>query len=116
MESYSHYLRTKKNTKDASSWMANKDKTDSQDRQPYTLAKIVFQAEYCGQASAGAPNYHKSPESFNTAMQAVIREEFSRLSKMALERLQAVENEALVACRGDRQEVLAQIDAVEAPL
>lgn len=101
MESYKHYQQTKLNTKNASDWLANKDKIDSQSRSPYELVKVSFAAEYGGQAYAGATNYHKSPDAFNTAMEAVIRREFPRLSEMALERLKKTEREALVACEAD---------------
>lgn len=101
MESYKHYQQTKLNTKSASEWLANKGKIDSQDRKPYVLTKVSVSAEFCGQAYAGATNYHKSPDAFNTALEVVIRKDFGRLSQMALERLQAIEREALIGCEAD---------------
>lgn len=101
MESYKRYQQVRQNTKLARDWLANKDKIDSQARTPYDLNKVACSAEYCGQSYAGASNYHKSPDAFNTALAAVIRQEFSRLSDLAIARLEATEREALIACEAD---------------
>ena len=114
MESYKHYQRARHDTKVASDWLANKDKIDSQSRTPYELVKVSFAGEYGGQAYAGATNYHKSPEAFNAAMEAVIRREFPRLSEMALERLQKIERAALVACETDIVALNSEIAAAKA--
>lgn len=113
MESYKKYQRAKHDTKVVLEWIANKDKVDSQSRTKYELVKISFAAEYCGQAYAGATNYHKSPEAFNTAMEAVIRREFPRLFEMALELLQDAERAALVACESDIVALSSEIEAAK---
>lgn len=114
MESYKHYQQAKLNTKSAFEWMANKDKIDSQDHKPYALNKVSVSAEYCGQAYAGATNYHKSPEAFNTALEVVIRMEFGRLSQLALERLRDVERVALIGCEDDISAITDEIATAKA--
>ncbi len=115
MDSYKKYQAAKQATKEAANWMSNKDKIDSQDRKPYGLCNLAFSAEYCGQSSAGANNYHKSPSSFNSAMTLVIRERFAELSEAAMSKIKAAENKTLIDCEGDIAVLQREIwDAKEA--
>ena len=114
MDSYKHYQQIRQNTKLARDWLANKDKIDSQTRTRYDLNKVACSAEYCGQSYAGASNYHKSPDAFNTAIAAVIRQEFARLSELAIARLEATEREALIACEADIAKLNDEIAAAKA--
>lgn len=116
MESYKKYQAAKRNTKESSDWMANREKIDSQDSRRYMLANMKFSAEYCGQAYAGATNYHKSPERFNEAMAQVIKERFDELSKAALAKLINLEAEMLIGCEQDIAAMQDQIATAKAAL
>lgn len=114
MDNYKKYQAAKQATQEAKSWMSNKDKIDSQDRKPYTLLNLAFSAEYCGQSSAGANNYHKSPASFNAAMTLVIKEQFAELSEAALLKIKRAEGVALIACENDIAAIQVEISDAKA--
>lgn len=113
MESYKKYSAAKTEAKRAADWLGNKQKIDSQDNRPYTLANIKFTAQYCGQSYAGATNYHDSPAEFNAAMAEIIKRNFDSLAAKALEILYAKERAALVACKDDLAAVQAEIAEAE---
>tara|TARA_R110001592_G_scaffold111372_6_gene308491 strand:+ start:12968 stop:13327 length:360 start_codon:yes stop_codon:yes gene_type:complete len=109
MESYKAYQKARQDHAGAASWVNNKDKIDSQDHKPYDLAHIKFSADYCGQSYAGASNYHKSPEPFNSAMAEVIKARFAELSGAALKLLERDEKKALINCENDLEGLQAAI-------
>ncbi|MCJ0972713.1 hypothetical protein MST27_04945 [Pseudomonas sp. PS1] len=113
MKSYETYVKTRAARKEAENWMANARKIDSQSNTPYSLTGLKFSAEYCGQAYAGANNYHKSPEAFNQAMQEVIADNFNALSAKALNRMMERERLALIACEDEVVSVQADIAAAK---
>lgn len=114
MESYKRYSAAKAETKRATGWLENKQKTDSQSNKPYALTSIKFSAQYAGQAYAGATNYHDSPAEFNSAMTEIIKRNFDQLAAKALELLATKERTALVDCKGDLEAVRAEIATAEA--
>ncbi|GEM_PF-2680949 len=113
MKTYETYVKTRAARKEAENWMANSGKIDSQCNKPYLLTNVKFSAEYCGQAYAGANNYHKSPGDFNQAMQEVIAENFSALSAKALNKMMERERLALIACEDEVASVQADIVAAK---
>lgn len=113
MESYKRYSVAKAETKRASDWLGNKDKTDSQSNKPYSLTSMKFSVQYAGQAYAGATNYHDSPAEFNAAMAEVIKRNFDSLAAKALQLLVSKERAALVACKDDLAAVQAEIAEAE---
>ncbi len=113
MKTYETYVKIRAARREAESWMANSRKIDSQCSKPYSLTGLKFSAEYCGQAYAGANNYHKSPSDFNQAMQEVIAENFSALSAKALSKMMERERLALIACEDEVASVQADIAAAK---
>lgn len=113
MEAYKSWQVAKAAVKSAADWVANKDRIDSQCRTPYELNKIAVAAEYCGQAYAGATNYHKSPDVLNEALAQVIRANFPQLIQQAMDRLQRRERAMLLACKDELSAALDQIEKAE---
>ncbi|WP_267399025.1 hypothetical protein [Pseudomonas sp. GM_Psu_2] len=101
MESYKRYQEAKRELAAAHSWLSNKTKIDSQSNSRYQLRAIKVHGQYCGQSYAGANNYHESPEAFDAALAAVIRENFDSLSHAAIGLLEKKLREALIECESD---------------
>lgn len=114
METYKAWQVAASAVRETKAWLANKDKIDSQCRQPYSLTSLKVSAEYCGQSSPGANNYHKSPVAFNDALADVIKSNFEQLSNKALERLERTEKARLIECKSDLSKVLESIEIAEA--
>ena len=113
METYKAWQVAALAVREAKAWLANKGKIDSQDNKPYQLVKLVVSAEYCGQSSAGAQNYHKSPDAFNGALAAVIKARFEELSSEALARLEKLEQSKLVGCKDEVAALQKEIQSAE---
>lgn len=115
MSKFSDWQKAMNHVFSAKSWMANKNRIDSQDRGRYTLLVRLGRdsIQYCGQASAGANNYHAPDESFLAAMNEVIKSNYSSLFNMALEKLQLIESELAVAASEEVEQMLADIKAAK---
>lgn len=98
MEKYKQYKDLADKLKESKNWINNKNKIDSQSHKSYSLHNISFSAEYCGQAYAGANNYHGSPKEFNEYMSKAIKRNFSQLADDAILLMEADVKEALIAC------------------
>lgn len=111
MNSYKKYLEQKQNTAAAIRWYDLRNAIDSQDGKPYSLslAHSGIKLMRCGQASAGAQNYHDSPVALNAALLEVIGSRFDELVTQAIERLQANERKALIDCSTEIESIQADI-------
>lgn len=113
MNHYNEFVKKNASFKEAVSWVNNKKNIDSQSRTPYSLHNISFTADYCGQASAGANNYHKSPTNFNTYMSKVIKEESEMLFNKALELMKKDVEEALINADEEITKIKNTIDSLK---
>ena len=106
------WLKAKKDLQEAEKWLANKDKKDSQSGKLYKLivrlGKESFQ--YCGQAYAGATNYHSAPKSLNTQLEAVIKRNFHKLYAEAIEEMTKEVVDLGKESKEEIQGMLAEID------
>ena len=101
MEKYKQYRTLNDNLKEAKNWINNKEKTDSQSGTRYSLHNISFTADYCGQAYAGANNYHGSPKEFNVYMAKAIKRNFCQLTTEAISLMGEDVKKALIACEDE---------------
>lgn len=115
---YKNWQEAKKNVSAAISWLSNSSKIDSQDRGQYSLSVRLSRdsIQYCGQAYAGANNYHETPESFKDAMQEVIKKNSANLFQQALDILKQKEKELAVEASDEVDEMLAEIKAAKETL
>lgn len=85
----------------AEDWLSNAEKRDSQSGTPYSLAYLeVTRATFCGQAYAGAANYHDAPSKFLKALSVAAAKMHEQLFAAALDILRNEERVAMVACEG----------------
>lgn len=111
MEKYNQYKNLAEKLKEAKNWINNKNKIDSQSHTPYSLHNISFSAEYCGQAYAGANNYHDSPKEFNNYMSKVIKMNFSELADKAILLMDKDVIKALIDCELEINEMQKNIES-----
>ena len=106
------WLKAKKDLQEAQNWFANKDKKHSQSGELYgfivRLGKESFQ--YCGQAYAGATNYHSAPKSLNTKLESVIKRNFHKLYVEAIEEMAKEAADLGKESKEEIQGMLAEID------
>lgn len=109
------YLDAHKDVALAEDWLSNSDKCDSQSGKRYSLAYLeVTRATFCGQAYAGAKNYHDAPKEFLTALSVAAANMREQLFAAALRILRDKERAALVECEawlGKMQERVAAAKA-----
>lgn len=110
MEKYKEYEDLKQTLNEAKGWLNNKDKTDSQSHTRYSLHNISFSADYCGQAYAGANNYHGSPKQFNAYMSKVIKRNFCALTEEAILLMEEDVKKALIECELEINEIQKKIE------
>jgi TPR repeat protein len=112
---YKNWQEAKKHFKEAVSWLSNSSKIDSQDRGKYSLLVRLSRdsLQYCGQAYAGANNYHEAPEAFRDAMQDVIKKNSADLFQQALGILKQKENKLAVEASDEVHEMLAEIKSAK---
>ena len=102
----------------AISWAGNKSKIDSQDNSHYSL--VVRQPhremlQYCGQAYAGANNYHAMPEALLPYLEKALKQQGKELIELAISLMAddvnrlAVDSEAEVNIMVKQIEVAKQL-------
>jgi len=111
MSNFNEWQKTKQAVKEATSWVGNRDKIDSQDGKHYRKVKIQkIKLEYCGQAYAGANNYHEAPAYFQSYLAMAINEMREEIENKALELLNEENNKRAIKAKGDVDAMLAEID------
>ena len=109
------WLKAKKDLQEAEKWLANKDKKDSQSGKLYAfivrLGKESFQ--YCGQAYAGATNYHSAPKSLNTKLESVIKRNFHKLYVEAIEEMAKEAADLGKESKEELENMLAEVNATD---
>jgi hypothetical protein len=110
MEKYKQYKTLIDILKESKNWINNKNKIDSQSHTSYSLHNISFSADYCGQAYAGANNYHSSPKEFNAYMSKAIKRNFSQLTDEAILLMEEDVKKALIACELEINEMQKNIE------
>lgn len=113
MEKYTQYKNLTDILKQSKGWVNNKNKIDFQSHTPYSLHNISFSAEYCGQAYAGANNYHDSPKEFNNYMSKVIKMNFSELADKAILLMEEDVKKALIACEQEINKIQKDIELLK---
>jgi len=111
MEKYKQYKTLADKLKESKDWINNKNKSDSQSHTPYSLCNVSFSADYCGQAYAGANNYHSSPKEFNAYMSKAIKRNFSQLTQEAISLMEEDVKKALIACEVEINEIQKNIES-----
>jgi hypothetical protein len=114
MESYAKYQKAKSATNDARRWFDMRLKRDSQSNTPFSVSKGSISFTMYGQDYAGAKNYHDSPDELNAALREVILARWEELTAAAMQKLEAVERKAMVACKDDLNKMLSAIEQAEA--
>lgn len=114
MEEYKKYESLENNLREARSWLSNKDNLDSQSRTLYSLHNIVFSADYCGQAYAGATNYHSSPKKLNEYMSKVIKTRFIELTSEAVSLMEKDAEFLLTKAESEIKTIQGKIDLAKA--
>jgi len=109
MEKYKEYEKFKNDVVVATNWVNNKNKRDSQSGTNYSLHNISFKAEYCGQAYAGANNYHKSPEIFNNYVEKVIANNYDKIFQEALLLMNSDLDKKLLLCQIEIEAIQQEI-------
>lgn len=110
MEKYKKYEQFENNLRVVNNWLSNKENVDSQSHNRYSLHNIVFSAEYCGQAYAGANNYHASPEILNKYMSKVIKKRFLELTEEAVSLLEQDSMSLLIEAETELKEIQEKIN------
>jgi hypothetical protein len=113
MSKFTEWQKSKADLKSAKSWVSNRSKKDSQDGRRY--AKVQLQSlklEYCGQAYAGANNYHESPESFNKYLAKAVGLLREKIEDEALKLLEAESNEKAILANDEVSEMMDEISAI----
>lgn len=87
MSKFAQWTDKSNKLQSAISWAGNKNKPDSQDGSNYSLVvrqphREMFQ--YCGQAYAGASNYHAMPESLLPYLAEALKQNGSELIALAI--------------------------------
>ena len=98
MEKYKDYEKFKNEFLEANNWVNNKNNNDSQSGSKYSLHNISFSADYCGQAYAGANNYHHSPKTFNEYVSKVIKKNHNGIFSEALGLMRIDLDKKLILC------------------
>lgn len=97
MSKFAQWSVKSNDLKKSKEWANNKYKTDSQDGKFYQLKVNQPSHEffkYCGQAYAGANNYHSAPRELMPYLQRAIKNNGSKLIDEAI-RLMSIDNDAL---------------------
>ena len=90
------------------SWLSNAKNTDSQSGQPYHLRVDIngVKAMYCGQAYAGANNYHDAPGELNAAFIKSVEKHRAMLLNDAATALLASINTRIMALKALAEEAI----------
>ena len=94
------------------SWLKNAELKDSQSGRRYSLRLDVngVQAMYCGQAYAGAKNYHDAPDQLNAAIKEAIERHKDTLVKDASTARLAQLDAAIRSLKKQAEEVFASVE------
>ena len=109
------WLKAKKDLQEAQNWFANKDKKHSQSGELYGfMVRINNEAfQYCGQARAGATNYHPAPKSLNAKLGAVIKRNFHKLYAEAIEEMAKEVVDSGKESKEELENMLAEVNATD---
>jgi len=66
--------------------------------------------QYCGQAYAGANNYHKAPDAFLPYLQVALEQKGVEIIDLALELMKVDVNHLAVESEGEVRAMIAQIE------
>lgn len=110
MSNFTQWQEAKKNLREARLWHSNKAKIDSQDKKPYKFVPLQAVAmQYCGQYSAGANNYHKSPEVLSRYIAEVITDKHEEIIGEAISMMARQQDRLAIEAEGEVDEMLAEI-------
>jgi hypothetical protein len=113
MSNFNEWQKTKQAVKEASDWIENRNKIHSQGGGVYVKVKIQkIKFEYCGQAYAGANNYHEAPNYFQGYLATAINEMRAKIEDRALELLKEANDIRAVKAKHEVNEMLTEINAV----
>ena len=88
--SYQKWADQKQKLAVAKAWLKNKDKIDSQSNSRYSryvqVGRGTFQ--FCGQAYAGANNYHEMPESLAHEVAEILKGDMVSIVERAIEAME----------------------------
>ena len=90
MSEFKNWTLKKDQLKKAQEWQANKSKVDSQDGSLYvpSITVGIQTIQYCGQAYAGANNYHACDESLVPYLRDAVKKHHSELVATAITLMQ----------------------------
>jgi len=115
MNTYHQWKKCQSNRKEALNWLSNAKKIDSQSGQLYNLKVSLGKksVEYCGQAYAGAENYHSCPEEFIKYMEMAIIRKFTDITDEAMRIMKNEEDKAAIAAKDGILDQLKEIEEIE---
>lgn len=113
MSHYDKWQSAKKERAEVLAWIANKNKIDSQSGGTYSLlvSSQCLKIDYCGQAYAGAKNYHECPEKMRKVLSYLITKNFESLEKEAIALIDEEIKNLGESARDDVKKMLGEIDA-----
>jgi hypothetical protein len=109
------WKKCQSNRKKALNWLGNAQKTDSQSGGLYDLKVRLGKesVEYCGQAYAGANNYHSCPEEFIKYVEMAIIRKFTDITDEAMRIMKNEEDKAAIAAKDGILDQLKEIEEIE---
>lgn len=115
MNTYHQWKKCQSNRKKTLNWLSNAEKIDSQSGQLYNLKVRLGKesVEYCGQAYAGANNYHSYPEEFIRYMEMAIIRKFVDITNEAMRIMKNEEDKAAIAAKAGILDQLKEIEEIE---
>ncbi|PHR55954.1 MAG: hypothetical protein COA43_14645 [Robiginitomaculum sp.] len=114
MSKFNEWQQTKQQLSAAKSWVSNRLQLDSQDGKLYTKVKLQsVKFEYCGQAYAGANNYHEAPKEFQKYIALAINEMRTEIEDLALKKLSADNDECAINAKSEVESMLLDINSTE---
>ena len=116
MSKFTQWSDKSNKLKSAISWAENKNKIDSQDNSHYSL--VVRQPhremlQYCGQAYAGASNYHVMPESLLPYLEKALKKQGEELIELAVSLMTDDVNKLAVDSEDEVNLMMRQIEAAK---
>ena len=111
MSKFNKYLKIKSMVSKAKDWRSNSTKEDSQNGKRYGKVVRVNNEtlQYCGQAYAGANNYHSPDKEFTVYIEKAIKHNFGKIVDDAISYAEADLKECGENARDEIEKILKDI-------
>ena len=115
MGKFYEWQETKVHLNSAKEWIKNREKIHSQDGKRYKQVPLynMHPLQYCGQAYAGANNYHESPVEFNKYLCMAFNEFRTQIEDRALELMVKSTNELGIDAELEVKKMLDEISKIK---